>query len=95
MGFSMGREPSRELVSEWKATTYQKYIESLPVVRETITLNKFESDAERVYLKILDDTGEPSDSTMYINYIEVTGLESIGIPDGKVNINMTISENKR
>lgn len=86
--------PSQLALAEWKETTYKDYLKSLPLVREKVSLQDFKSEGDnKLYLDLVERSDPDNyESNLYIEYVEVSGLEKIGIPDGKESVTLRYME---
>lgn len=92
-------------VMDWKTTTYQLYLDDQQTIEEEVTDYNVNEDGSITAIAVaVDQSIVPyrklrniESSTMgknYISYVLVSGLESVGIPDGKELITLHLKDAK-
>ncbi|MCW3793968.1 hypothetical protein OM416_20445 [Paenibacillus sp. LS1] len=92
-------------VMDWKTTTYQLYLNYQQTIEEEVTDYNVNEDGSITAIAVAVDQSivpyrklrkieQSTQSRNYISYVLVSGLESLGIPDGKELITLHLKNAK-
>ncbi|MFX3643537.1 MAG: hypothetical protein ACE3L7_33600 [Candidatus Pristimantibacillus sp.] len=95
----------QQAIHDWKTITYQLYLEDQLTIEEEVTDYNVNEDGSITAIAVAADRSivtyqklrniEPSSQGRnYISYVLVSGLESVGIPDGKDLITLHLKDAK-
>lgn len=95
----------QKAIKDWKTTTYRLYLDDQLTIEERVTDYNVNEDGSITAIAVavdqsivpyrkLRNIGPSTQGRNYISYVMVSGLKSLGIPDGKELITLHLKDAK-